>query len=92
MKTNTVLPLISLLALASARPMAIGTAINKREVPQEHSHEQFLDTVRTSLNTNNPAAITDPVFGLLGDAVCNVLRHAGRFNILIRIGRCRWKR
>lgn len=39
-----------------------------REVPQEHSHNQFLDTVRTSLATNNPAGIQDPVFGLLGSA------------------------
>ncbi|KAF8964436.1 hypothetical protein BDZ97DRAFT_908103 [Flammula alnicola] len=40
----------------------------RREVPQEHSHEQFLTTVRTSLAVNNPAGIQDPVFGLLGNA------------------------
>ncbi|CAK7208686.1 hypothetical protein SCUCBS95973_000186 [Sporothrix curviconia] len=39
-----------------------------REVPQEHSHNRFLDLVRTSLDTNNPQNIQDPVFGLLGDA------------------------
>ncbi|KAI9812238.1 MAG: hypothetical protein M1832_000470 [Thelocarpon impressellum] len=39
-----------------------------REVPQEHSHEQFLTTVRASLQANNPAGIKDPVFGLLGNA------------------------
>ena len=39
-----------------------------REVPQEHSHEKFLTSVRTSLNTNNPDGIVDPVFGLLGNA------------------------
>ncbi|KAF9016883.1 hypothetical protein BDZ89DRAFT_961548 [Hymenopellis radicata] len=40
----------------------------RREVPQEHSHEQFLTSVRTSLNLNNPDAIVDPVFALLGNA------------------------
>ncbi|KAF8176984.1 hypothetical protein BJ912DRAFT_691910 [Pholiota molesta] len=40
----------------------------RREVPQEHSHEQFLTTVRASLNLNNPDGIQDPVFGLLGNA------------------------
>ncbi|CAK7201854.1 hypothetical protein SEUCBS139899_004569 [Sporothrix eucalyptigena] len=39
-----------------------------REVPQEHSHNRFLDLVRTSLDTNNPQNIQDPVFGLLGNA------------------------
>lgn len=39
-----------------------------REVPQEHSHEQFITTVRASLNLNNPAKIEDPIFGLLGNA------------------------
>ncbi|KAG6811632.1 hypothetical protein H0H92_006501 [Tricholoma furcatifolium] len=40
----------------------------RREVPQEHSHQQFLVTVQTSLQSNNPDGIVDPVFGLLGDA------------------------
>ncbi|KAG8857325.1 hypothetical protein FRB96_005812 [Tulasnella sp. 330] len=40
----------------------------RREVPQEHSHEQFLTSVRASLNLNNPDEIQDPVFGLLGSA------------------------
>jgi hypothetical protein len=40
----------------------------RREVPQEHSHEPFLTSVRTSLALNNPDGIVDPVFGLLGDA------------------------
>jgi hypothetical protein len=33
-----------------------------------YSHEQFLTSVRASLNKNNPAGIVDPVFGLLGNA------------------------
>ena len=45
--------------------------LQRREVPQEHSHEQFLTTVRASLNLNNPAGITDVVFGLLGDAAAS---------------------
>ncbi|KZT19528.1 hypothetical protein NEOLEDRAFT_1077638 [Neolentinus lepideus HHB14362 ss-1] len=40
----------------------------RREVPQEHSHEAIVRTVRTSLNVNNPAQIQDPVFALLGNA------------------------
>ncbi|KDQ25824.1 hypothetical protein PLEOSDRAFT_1066864 [Pleurotus ostreatus PC15] len=40
----------------------------RREVPQEHSHEPFLVSVRSSLNLNNPDGIVDPVFGLLGNA------------------------
>ncbi|KAG8953883.1 hypothetical protein FRC04_001513 [Tulasnella sp. 424] len=46
-----------------------GAPINrKREVPQEHSHEKFLTSVRASLAKNNPDGIVDPVFGLLGNA------------------------
>ncbi|KAF8895445.1 hypothetical protein BD779DRAFT_1499601, partial [Infundibulicybe gibba] len=40
----------------------------RREVPQEHSHEPFLTSVRASLALNNPDQISDPVFGLLGNA------------------------
>ncbi|KAK1722597.1 uncharacterized protein BDZ83DRAFT_721308 [Colletotrichum acutatum] len=42
--------------------------VSKREVPQEHSHEIFLNITREFLNKENPKAIADPVFGLLGDA------------------------
>ncbi len=38
------------------------------DVTIEHSHEQFLTAVRTTLNLNNPDAIVDPVFSLLGNA------------------------
>lgn len=55
------------LGFSSASPFPFHA--NKiREVPQEHSHDIFLDLVRTSLNLNNPLGITDPVFGLLGNA------------------------
>lgn len=54
------------LGLSSASPLPHVHKV--REVPQEHSHEHFLDLVRTSLNINNPKGIKDPVFGLLGNA------------------------
>lgn len=50
------------LALTAARPLA------KREVPQEHSHEDIITVVRESLNINNPDKIKDPVLALLGNA------------------------
>jgi len=50
--------------LAAAAPLQV---LNAREVPQEHSQEQFLTTVRTFLNMNNPDNIIDSVFGLLGN-------------------------
>ena len=74
MKTISTVAL--LIGLASARPVG---EIAKREVPQEHSHEQFLtyvvcfapltlSIVDTFLFKNNPFGIVDSVFGLLGDA------------------------
>lgn len=60
--------LVVLLTVACSLSSIFAAPIQRREVPQEHSHNQFLDTVRTSLNLNNPAAIQDPVFGLLGNA------------------------
>jgi hypothetical protein len=47
---------------------SIPRAMMRREVPQEHSHNRFLDGVRVNLNLNNPNEIEDPVFGLLGNA------------------------
>lgn len=66
MKTQ-VFAVASLMTLASARPFS-SSRILAREVPQEHSHEEFLTSVGTSLNLNNPDGIVDPVFGLLGNA------------------------
>jgi len=59
--------LVAVLTLACTFSSTLSAPV-RREVPQEHSHNQFLATVRASLNTNNPAGIQDPVFGLLGDA------------------------
>ncbi|RXK39980.1 hypothetical protein M231_02775 [Tremella mesenterica] len=61
-----ILPL--LVTLGGAQPVKTSF---KREVPQEHSHEQFLTTVRASLNVNNPLGIKDVVFGLLGNAAAS---------------------
>ncbi|ODN85891.1 hypothetical protein L198_07459 [Cryptococcus wingfieldii CBS 7118] len=67
MYTSSLLALLPLLALAP-RLDASPIRVVKREVPQEHSHEQFLTTVRASLNIDNPQNIKDPVFALLGNA------------------------
>ena len=80
MKYETATYLIAFFGLATAAPMPVPEPKNVwafsipramlrgREVPQEHSHDRFLDGVRVNLNLNNPAGIQDPVFGLLGDA------------------------
>ncbi|WYZ35147.1 hypothetical protein EsH8_I_001423 [Colletotrichum jinshuiense] len=61
----------ALLGLAAAGPYhrhhSHVRRVAKREVPQEHSHEIFLNITREFLNKENPKAISDPVFGLLGD-------------------------
>jgi hypothetical protein len=70
------LSLIALIGLTSAAPTPVAknvfsiprAMLRGREVPQEHSHNRFLDGVRVNLNINNPAGIQDPIFGLLGNA------------------------
>jgi hypothetical protein len=76
MKYEAITVLASL-GLAAASPIGkIGyrppRMLRAREVPQEHSHEQFINTVRASLNLNNPDKIQDPIFGLLGNAAAAV--------------------
>ena len=82
MKYESASLIVALVGLASAAPTPVAkntlTAFSipramrrgllKREVPQELSHNRFLEGVRTVLNLDNPAGITDPVFGLLGNA------------------------
>lgn len=76
MKYESASILIAFFGLTLAAPMpapknvfSIPRAmLRSREVPQEHSHNRFLDGVRVNLNINNPAGIQDPVFGLLGNA------------------------
>jgi hypothetical protein len=78
MKYETAIYLVAFFGLASAAPMPVAAPKNVfsipramlrgREVPQEHSHDRFLDGVRVNLALNNPANIQDPVFGLLGNA------------------------
>ena len=71
------LPIVAaILGLATAAPtpakevfaISLPMMMMRREVPQEKSHNRFLDGVRVNLNLNNPAGIVDPVFGLLGNA------------------------
>ncbi|KAF7882216.1 hypothetical protein EAF00_011732 [Botryotinia globosa] len=79
MKYETATLLIAVLGFVSAAPVAEpkntftlpsipNRMLRGREVPQEHSHNRFLDGVRVNLNINNPNKIQDPVFGLLGNA------------------------
>lgn len=69
MKTNFILSFVALTTLAAARPLPKEAKLLRREVPQEHSHEQFITSVRASLNLNNPTGLGDPVFALLGNQV-----------------------
>ncbi|KAK2000980.1 hypothetical protein LX36DRAFT_629576 [Colletotrichum falcatum] len=57
----------ALLGVVAGAPQHL-RRVDKREVPQEHSHELFLGITREALAKNNPQNIADPVFGLLGDA------------------------
>ncbi|KAA8570617.1 hypothetical protein EYC84_000016 [Monilinia fructicola] len=79
MKYETTTLLITMLNLVFAAPVAEPKnkftippvpkrMLRGREVPQEHSHNRFLDGVRVNLNLDNPNKIQDPVFGLLGNA------------------------
>lgn len=79
MKYETVTLIIAVLGLSTAAPTPRANnavlpryRLRGREVPQEHSHNTFLDGVRVSLNIDNPDGIQDPVFGLLGDAAAVV--------------------
>ena len=65
MRHETLLSILALSAINQAAPVRM---LYGREVPQEHSHNTFLASVRTSLAANNPDNIQDPVFGLLGNA------------------------
>ncbi|KAK8127630.1 hypothetical protein PG984_008738 [Apiospora sp. TS-2023a] len=71
MKFESTAALAVMLGVATARPDAVLQALNRhlsrREVPQEHSHENILNVVATSLKLDNPDNIQDPVFSLLGN-------------------------
>jgi hypothetical protein len=54
---------LALIGAVTARPTTL-----KREVPQEHSHENIIRLVNTNLQLNNPDKIQDSIFGLLGAA------------------------
>ncbi|KAB5528008.1 hypothetical protein GE09DRAFT_975414 [Coniochaeta sp. 2T2.1] len=65
MKYQAAITLASI-GLAAAGP--VPHQLKAREVPQEHSHNIFLDMCNKSLKLNNPKNILDCVFALLGDA------------------------
>ncbi|CBY02317.1 hypothetical protein IAQ61_006902 [Plenodomus lingam] len=56
---------LALIGAIAAHPAPRAT---KREVPQEHSHENILRAVNEVLQQDNPDEIQDAVFGLLGAA------------------------
>ncbi|KAJ8080663.1 hypothetical protein AAF712_008368 [Marasmius tenuissimus] len=56
---------IVLLALTS---FALAAPLQRRQVPQEHSHRPTLLALQKSIQLNNPESFVDPVFGLLGNA------------------------
>lgn len=69
MKTEFAMIMAMLAAVSSARQVnSLTYAYAKREVPQEHSHRQFLLGVKAALDLNNQFEIVDPVFSLLGNA------------------------
>lgn len=65
MKLEAGLLLLAFSVITQAAPII---NLSRREVPQEHSHNTFLDSVTKSLRVNNPDNIGDAVFGLLGNA------------------------
>ncbi|KAL8826764.1 MAG: hypothetical protein Q9191_003600 [Dirinaria sp. TL-2023a] len=67
MRYEKALVLLTNFAFSLATPVSF-PSLDVREVPQEHSHNIFLSSVRASLAKKNPASIKDPVFGLLGNA------------------------
>lgn len=79
MKLSSTIVSASLLGLATASPLLGSTHghrpihrranhIQKRQVPQEHSHDFVLTITNEFLALNNPKGIVDAVFGLLGNA------------------------
>ncbi|KAI1333001.1 hypothetical protein F5Y16DRAFT_1160 [Xylariaceae sp. FL0255] len=71
MKFITTTSVALMLGVGTARPDAVRISpngVSKREVPQEHSHNEFVTGVNAALDLNNPDQITDAVFGLLGNA------------------------
>jgi hypothetical protein len=63
MLSNIILAL-PLLGAVSALP----TTLHRREVPQEHAHQNVLDIVDSLVTLNNPDNLGSSVFGLLGAA------------------------
>lgn len=72
---------IALIGAVAAHPAPRAT---RREVPQEHAHENILRAVNNILMQDNPDEIADAVFGLLGaEAAANGagdIADAGKFS------------
>ncbi|KAH7378215.1 hypothetical protein BKA66DRAFT_571646 [Pyrenochaeta sp. MPI-SDFR-AT-0127] len=56
---------LTIIGSVAARPTAM---LTKREVPQEHAHENIVIATNNLLFQNNPDDIQDAIFGLLGAA------------------------
>ena len=67
MRSEYILSSVLLYVASHAAPIDF-LFLQRREVPQERSHNVFLASVRSSLTKDNPDNIQDPVFGLLGNA------------------------
>ncbi|KAL8733974.1 MAG: hypothetical protein Q9166_001735 [cf. Caloplaca sp. 2 TL-2023] len=70
---ETLLSILAFSAIGQAAPARKSSKVplgvlHHREVPQEHSHNPFLASVRASLASNNPDNMQAPVFGLLDNA------------------------
>jgi len=64
--------ILALAGFAAARDISLYTTkMGKREVPQEHAHEDIVIIVDTALKLNNPLEIQASVFGLLGNAAAS---------------------
>jgi hypothetical protein len=59
--------ILALAGLTTAREVGLYTKTEKREVPQEHSHNAVIAVVNTFLKQDNPLAIQDAIFALLGN-------------------------
>ncbi|KAI8845569.1 hypothetical protein BC829DRAFT_399355 [Chytridium lagenaria] len=65
--------IISLIAIAASTVSAV-PSLQRREVPQEHSHDLIVNAVRNIVregNNQNAFVGVDPIFALLGDGAAN---------------------
>jgi N-acetylglucosamine kinase-like BadF-type ATPase len=74
-----------LLALPLIGAVIAHPTLSRREVPQEHAHENVLTVIDQLLAQNNPDKIQASVFGLLGAKAAaegaGNIKDAGKFNL-----------